>query len=455
MPEIALRTPIQEVIDEVSDKRRMSKGIRACSERKNDFASEQEMRLAGIAMVPEARQLMSDWLTAYWSEQDNKFASSARFDSYSQREVIIGAGFHAAVYAANRVRMGFPRPVVLEQGSAERVGGAFAVSLSPVFRLNSRNRPGTAGLPDQDKALNYLPGGLIQPSMLTSEEYPTNADMAWLIRLTLAEYADVYPGVTVKSLSASLRGDSRIDVNTGDGTITPGRVLDARGIGTERGNTEANGDRVLTFSQLMARMGGMFPLRGMQQVAVIGAGNSGLCAVESLLGIAPGNSSAIGLDYVQRVDLYTSGTIDGRTCSEFRTGSRGRYIRIAQYLDGNVSNPRTRLRVMDNRGYATPLPDGVIVNDRTYDMAVVCTGSERPNLGDDLSYIRVRRGDIGTTLASRAKPFESYRIGPAADLGFSDAEYAASVAEIPANRVAMFRLAPRTAALAAMLPGLE
>jgi hypothetical protein len=445
---------IREVIDEVTDRRRLSSGIRACEERRGDFASELEMQLAGIAMVPEARQLMSDRLTGSWADDRSLGLGIA---DYSKREVIIGGGFHAAVYAASRVRMGFPRPIVLEQGSAEQVGGAFAMSLSPVFRLNSRSRPGTAGFPDQDKALNELPGGLIQPSMLSSEEYSTNADMAWLIRLTLMQYAEVYPGVTVTRIGPARDRVLRLTTSAGD--ITPGRVIDARGMGAER-RSKFSSDRMLTFGGLMARMGTMFPLRGMRQVAVIGGGDAGKCAVESLLGLAPGNSSAIGLDYVTRVDWYTGGTIDGRTCSEYRDSQRGRYLRIAQYLAGNVSSPSTRLRVMGNaRGYPAPLPDGVLVSDRTYDMCMECTGSELPsieNFSTVLSYFAVQRQDgQGTVLAKQAMPYQSYRIGPAAKINFSIAEVEAGIDSIPANRVSMFRLAPRTAALAVMLDGLD
>jgi hypothetical protein len=450
---------IRSVIDDVTDRNRLKSGIEACEGRRGDFASELEMQLAGIAMVPEARQLMSDRLTEAWS--DNR-QLDATFEDFSKREIVIGGGFHAAVFAANRVRMGFPRPIVLEQGSAEQVGGAFAMSLNPVFRLNSRSRPGTAGFPDQDKALNELPGGLIQPSMLGSEEYSTNADMAWLIRLTLMQYAEVYPGVTVTRIGpAPFSGgsDKLLRLTTSAGEITPGRVIDARGMGTER-RSKFRSDRVPTFGELMARMGGMFPLRGMRQVAVIGGGDAGKCAVESLLGLAPGNSSAIGLDYVQRVNWYTGGTIDGQTCSEYRDSQRGRYLRIAQYLEGNVSNPSTRLRVMgDARGYPAPLPDGVIVGDRTYDMAVECIGSDLPSIevsGNALSYYPVQReSGRGTVLARQAAPYESYRVGPAAGISFSIAEVEAGIDAIPANRVAMFRLAPRTAALAVMLGGLE
>jgi hypothetical protein len=463
-PAVPLRAVIRNVINEVADRRRMSAGMKACAEREGDFASEAEMQLAGLAMVPEARQRMNDALTEYWETRSagafEASLTSRVANNYDKREIIIGGGFQAAVYAANRVRMGFPRPVVLERSDARQVGGAFAVSLNPVFRLNSRSRPGPAGLPDQDKALNELPGGLIQPSMLSSEEYSTNADIAWIVRLTLAQYADVYPGITVSTIKPgpfSYDGPGySLQLETSTGTFSAGRVLDARGMGDERSSDL--GDRVLTFSQLMARMGGMFPLRGMQQVAVIGGGDAGKCAVESLLGIAPGNSSFIGLDYVTRVDWYTGGSISSQTCSEFRDAQRGRYIKLAQALEGNVSNPSTRLRVMSAKGYATPAGErAVLVNDRTYDMAAECTGSTLPDISDPespLGYSTVRR-NRGTILGTQATPYPAYRIGPSAGIGFSDAEFDAGIAANPPSKVAIFRLAPRTAALATMLGGLE
>ncbi len=457
--EVPLQPVIQKVVDTVLDKNRMSAGIKACQGRESDFPGQTAMLLAGIAMIPEARQLMSDEITREWTAR--QFTTTA---DYSSQEIIFGGGFHAAVYAANRVRMGFPRPVVLEHNSAERTGGAFAMSLNPVFRLNSRSRPGALGLPDQDKALNDLPGGLLQPSMISSEEYPTNADMAWLIRLTLAQYAEVYPNVTVTGLgSGSSLGISRdetpVKLTLGDGrTIIAGRVIDATGTGTEITDNPGGSDRILTFSQFMARMGTMFPLRSIRQAAVIGGGNAGLCAAESLLGIAPGHTSAIGLDYVDRVDLYAT-TVDGRTCEQFRQASRGRYIRTAQFLDGNVSNPSTRLQIINQLGYPTAIPDGVIVNDRTYNLAIVCTGSQLASLRPaGLSYFSVRRpgqNGAGTVIATRAQPYGAYRIGPAANLVFSDAEIASGITAIAANKISIFRNAPKTAALAFLLGGLK
>lgn len=448
---------IQDVINDVTDRQRMRGGVEACRKRMTDFSTELEMQLAGIAMVPEARQLMSDTLTGYWNVQ-----AAAGLGDVSRREIVIGAGFQAAVYAANRVRAGFPRPVILER--SDQVGGAFAVSLDPVFRLNSRNRPGRLGLPDQDQALNDLPGGLLQPSMITSDEYPTNADMAWLVRLALAQFADVYTGITVTGIGGGARNLAQL--STSAGSLASVRVLDARGCGQPVPGT---GDSVPTFMQLMARMGTMFPLRGMQQVAIRGGGDSARCAIESLLGLAPGHSSVAGLDYVTQVDWYTRSELNPPTCSEFRAAQRGRYIAIAQQLKGNVSSRSTRLRVISELGYATPMADGVLVNDRSYDLAVDCTGGTLPALKSSLSYYPVRaattgssRGLItanggvrGTVLGMQADPIQAYRIGPAAELEFSSAEIKAGIADNPASKVAMFRLAPRTAALAMALPGLD
>lgn len=441
---------IANAISDAEDKRRMSAGIKAAAMRERDFRGPLEMKLAGMAMVPEARDMLTDRLSGYW---DNRAPLSSSED-YSDRECIIGGGFHAAVYAATRVRMGFPKPIIFERGTAGQVGGTFAMSMSPVFRLNSRARPGKAGQPDQDRALNYLPGGLIQPAMVSSEEYPTNADMAWVIRLALAQFAEVIPDVTVMDIESR-----RVSVRYGsltERTYRFGRVIDARGVGDPNAASIADGERILTFPQFMARMGGMFPLRGLGQVAVVGGGDSAKCAVESLLGIAPGHTSTIGLDYVNRVDWYAR-SIGERTCDDFRNGQRGRYIRLGQYLDGNASNPSTRLKIVGDNGYTAKSLDGVLVNERAYDMAILCTGNTLPALGSPFFFpVQLDENTAGGPVIARVSEDIPgyYRVGPAANIDFSGAELSNGVSEIPANKVAMFRLAPRTSALAARLRGL-
>jgi hypothetical protein len=94
------------------------------------------------------------------------------------------------VYAAVRVLCGYPKPLVLERD--ERAGGTFAMTARPTFYLNSRNRGGGAGLAgDQKSSLNYLPGAPIQAANVSMMEYQTNTDMAFVIRLALAQFADV------------------------------------------------------------------------------------------------------------------------------------------------------------------------------------------------------------------------------------------------------------------------
>jgi len=437
---------ISEVIERVRDKRRMAEGIVACAERGADFSSQLEMELTGVFMIPEARRMMSDALTASWARPYP--GSSAALDG---REVIIGGGYAAAVYAAGRVRAGFPRPVVLERGRPDQVGGAFAMSLEPVLKLNSRSRPGMGGLPDQDGALNYVPGGILQPDLLSSAEYHDNAEMAWLIRVTLAQFADVYAQAPVTRVGRDSSG--RLYLEFPQGRSLPGRILDARGCGDPVALSDGSrlGPRIMTFTQFMERMGGMFPLRGIRRLAVIGGGNSGLCAAESALGIAPRNTSVIGLDYVRKVDLYAP-ELDGRTCDAFRQGQRGRYLRLAQYLEGNTSSPSARLGVIAQRATAVPLPEGVLVNERTYDMAVLCTGYALPVLRgiETFTFTDYLRGT--TVLARRAPGLRYYRIGAGADIPFSATETEAGVPAEPANKVSMFRNGPRVAALAITLP---
>jgi hypothetical protein len=48
-----------------------------------------------------------------------------------------------------------------------------------------------------------------------------------------------------------------------------------------------------------------------------------------------------------------------------------------------------------------------------------------------------------------------YRVGPHARLSFTDVEYTTGIADTPANAVSMFRTGPKTAALAASLPGTD
>src|SRR5436305_12290921 len=109
--------------------------------------------------------------------------------------------------------------------------------------------------------------------------------MAFVIRLTLAQYADVLTDAEVLSVT---RDGTDVEIDIADrGVLRAGRVIDARGLGDPADQNLANGTTIVTFPQFLARMASPWPLRGVSRAAVIGGGDSGNCAVESVPGIPP------------------------------------------------------------------------------------------------------------------------------------------------------------------------
>jgi hypothetical protein len=392
-------------------------------------------------------------LDKYWSNRFRRDALLERARA-SGREVIIGSGFHAATYAAIRVLSGQPRPLVLERDS--RVGGTFAMTDRPTFYLNSRNRAGMGGLAgDQGASLNFLPGAPIQAANVSMSEYQTNTDMAFIIRLALAQYADVITDANVsyvyeQGMILSLDRDGIRDRDR----IRARRIIDARGLGDPVANAAANNNNVLTFPQFMQRMAGMWPLRGLNRVAVIGGGDSGKVSVESLLGIGPQpNMAAMALDNVERIDWYANAL--PTNCEIWREDIRGRYAAIGRYLRPDRQG-RRRLAVLNRLGYPIALPQGVLVGGRTYDLAVLATGYQQKEIDgiEGSSFIRYSGdGTGGEIVARKHTVLPVWRVGPHANIPFSQRELEDGVGNSRENAVSMFRTGSKTAALAATLPG--
>ncbi|GIF69350.1 hypothetical protein Ais01nite_73850 [Asanoa ishikariensis] len=424
-------------------------GMRAMTQRASEFTSAAQAKLTGVALDPNGRELADRLLDAYWRDEQRRADLMTSADING--EVIIGSGVHAAIYAAIRVLRGYPKPLVLERD--ERVGGTFAMTARPTFWLNSRNRRGAGGMAgDQGASLNYLPGAPIQASNVSMAEYQPNTDLAFVVRLTLAQYADVVPGADVRSV-ADYYGD-RVRIETGDGpSLAAGRVIDARGLGDPADEGVADGVTILTFPQFMKRMSGMWPLRGVGRVAVIGGGDSAKCAVETCLGIAPpAFMAAVALDQVDRVDWYAQDL--PTTCEEWQEDIRGRYQAIGRYLRPDRFGVQ-RLNLVTRRAMPVALPGAGLVDGRTYDLVVVCTGNRETNIeGLDFGlFSDVAVG--GSIVARRHGDLPAWRVGPHARLEFTDQERADGVADIEANAVSVFRTAPKTAALAATLPAVK
>jgi hypothetical protein len=437
---------INLILSAVSSQPSAAAGMQATMQRATEFPSLMHAQLAGIALDPAGRAAADQILDTFWADKARQ--NELLDNTGDTREVIVGSGFHAASYAAIRVLSGFDRPLVLER--SDRVGGTFAMTAQPTFYLNSRNRPGGAGLAgDQGASLNRLPGALVQAANVSMAEYQTNADMAFVIRLALAQFADVIPGANVISVSGD---DGYVQVEIRDrGTCEYGRLIDARGVGDPIAQKLANGTRLLTFPQFMQRMAGTWPLRGLRRVAVVGGGDSGKCAVESLLGIAPPpGTAAAALDHVDRIDWYSQTIPD--TCDDWRDQARGRYQAIGHYLRPDRFGVQ-RLAVLDRPAVPVALPDGVLIEGRTYDLVILCTGSREADIdGLAESEFSLYSTPDGVPVARKHLSMPAYRIGPHAQLPFTDREFADGIADIPANKVSMFRTAAKTAALAATLP---
>ncbi len=434
-------TQIESLLTAVALRPAASGGMRAMMQRESEFGSPLAAKLTGIALDPNGRDLADQVLDAYWSNEPRQ--QDALGSSSTDREVIIGSGFHAAVYAAVRVLSGYPKPLVLERN--ERAGGTFAMTTRPTFYLNSRNRAGNAGLAgDQKAALNYLPGAPIQAANVSMMEYQTNTDMAFVIRLALAQFADVLTNAKILSVA---RDGTGMEIQIADrDPLLAGRVIDARGVGDPTDQDVANGTTILTFPQFMARMASMWPLRGVRRAAVIGGGDSAKCTVESFLGIAPQPfMAAAALDGVDRIDWYSDEL--PTTCEDWQQDIRGRYQAIGRYL-----RPDRLLKVLGRRARPVALPGMGLIDGRTYDLVVLCTGNRETNI-DGLDFGSFDEYPIagGNVVARQHYNLPAFRVGPHARLPFTRQEQEDGIADIPENAVSMFRTANKTAALAATL----
>jgi hypothetical protein len=440
---------IKQLIRSVAFRRAVADSMTVMMERANEFPSETEAKLTGLALDPRSREYADSFLDSLW---ENESPLNGEDEDTEYDEVIIGSGYHAAVYCATRVLSGFPKPLVLERNN--RAGGSFAVSKRPTFYLNSRNRAGMGGYAgDRGASLNYLPGAPIQAANVSMREYQANDEMAFVIRLALAQFAEVETNATVASVSTSF-GTGRIRVTLDDGrTVTTKRLIDARGLGDPKDSPIANGKTLVTFPQFLQRMESNWPLRGLKRVAIVGNGDSAKCAVESLIGIAPQPfMGAAALDSIDRIDWYAQDTpID---CESWRDRIRGRYQSIGPFLRSDRFGERP-LNVVQRQANPIALPTGtVLINGRNYTLTIMCTGYRENRIDglEDFNYGAYAVASEAVATRDTANDVEIYRIGPHANLSFTQRERADDIDRIDANRVAMFRLGPKTAALAATLP---
>jgi len=406
-------------------------------ERQDRFTSPAAAVLAAVCQSQTARARFERTLDQMTTSVGT---AGARF---SWPEVVVGGGAHAAVYCAVRRALGFPAPLVLDDG--RRFGGTFAASQAPAWNLNSRNRPGPLGLPGSGQALNVLPGAPMQPADIGGSEYQTNADLGLIIRCTLAMSAVVNRSKVERVAAPALNGPVEI-VTADDQVIVADRVIVATGLGNPRTFPGAADGRVLDFLGLMRRWDRPFPLDGLGRVAVIGAGDSARCAVEALAGQGPTTGGSVAA-------LAFPGLIDWYGCpapnrSNWRECNRTRYQGIGALLPRSTGeiDQAARIRPMRRAERVTPGYDAVRVDGNPYDTVVTCIGYERQRFDvDEIGQASVFTG--GRRLGRYEADGRVLTVGAAAGLGWEEDEDR----RVPENIAGLFRLAPRTADLAALL----
>lgn len=340
------------------------------------------------------------------------------------RDVVIGGGVHAAIFAATRAALGYSPPIVFERNAA--TGGVFA-RLKP-FMMNSINRGGIDSVgtgpsliparSDKD-SLNRLPNSRHQVNSYL--EYPMSDDMAVAVRRTLNDYASVYTSAPVTVVGR--------DVKTSDGIYLgmARRVIWATGLAMTPNKSPDIGGRILTAEEFLSNPGG-FNFSA-ERVAIVGGGDSANVVAEVFLGQSP----TFMYQPPERFDWY-GGNGMAVTKMQWAEEVHARYMGIARHM------PQGR-----SRGVITPYPtrgnmrqagDVAYVNRRQYDYVIDATGF-KPTAGTPRDLYKVMYDLSGDIEVARINDGRSqFKIGTAAGLtGYAsvDSRFNASSAAIYAQ----------------------
>lgn len=359
------------------------------------------------------------------------------------REVIFGAGLHAAIYAATRRAMGYAPPIVFEKQLA--AGGVFAQLVE--FRMNSVNwasiqsvqtpSPSRVVPMSASDDLNWIPNSAHQVRDLAGgAEYPTSAVMCRAVQRTLKDNADVYTGMTSAKFERSAR------VYTGEEYLGMAkRVIFAGGVvprdGYKTGPAVMQGfDFLRTPVKDLARL----------KIAVVGAGDTAAQVVEYMLGQGVYTPSTPPSQIHWYGGVAMPCTKDG-----WMVTAHARWAGLGRHFPQADGSDRSVIRPYPARGNLVSLGGAAMVNNQVYDMAVMCTGVKPAPTGTPVSDI-FSVGGMDVARSNESMMADGipriFRIGTAANL---DSRYTPYQSRFTAARDAIYNLGPRTAALAAFL----
>ena len=112
--------------------------------------------------------------------------------------------------------------------------------------------------------------------------------------------------------------------------------------------------------------------------------------------------------------------------------------------------------MVGRRARPVALPGTVLVEGRTYDLVIACTGNrETPIDGLNVSDFYEYTAADADAVAREHYDLPAFRVGPHASLPFTVREQEDGIADIRANAVSMWRTATKTATLAATLPAVR
>jgi hypothetical protein len=393
---------------------------------------------SSLCSTKEGRDLLRVAIDACNRRARDEFWNAIKNDpQYSVPELVVGSGPSSVNWRSTMLTLNPNRPSVVidAQGYA---GGQFAAVLDAVFDLNSRARPFGSivreNLPGTESPLNTLgPYCAVQESDLSGAVYGDQTNIGLAIEINHLLAGGVVCNTALTRWNTFQTDDGKIRfiielrrTDTGElGRVQVDRLVFARGLGAPKcafrtnnasQNSKNNGpvtpstqsiDRIIneelaaaqagrfaryrTFPQFLCDLGersNPFPLKDLNTVAVIGAGDSGNVTVEALLGYGPLRSIAPQeLDRVIRVDWYGQ---DSQNKEEFESCTRNRYAQIANDFprqsnrdaDYRIEPIKFRAKDLDRSGDGKLIVTDQTGKERTYDLIIDCSGFEQQEVAD-------------------------------------------------------------------------